>query len=153
MENFERTMAIKILLVWCMRICESCISRVSTNVNFYFTIWKCQCLSITRLSTECPEGTYKSFIGPTPCQPCPQYSTSHNGSTAPEDCVCRHGEFTILSDQRKCQSYENEELVRLGNSWIGDDQSHKSRVKLSESLGHFSVDMLEGVIGDVYYAS
>ncbi|XP_061195263.1 vascular endothelial growth factor receptor 3-like [Saccostrea echinata] len=64
---------------------------------------------------QCPEGSFKSFIGPAACTPCPQYSTSQIGSTSEEQCVCQYGEFKILSDQeRKCQRYENEEFVRLG---------------------------------------
>lgn len=63
----------------------------------------------------CPKGTFKPLIGPRTCTPCPEYSTSMDGSTSPEHCVCQHGEFQIMSDQeRKCQRYENEELVRLG---------------------------------------
>lgn len=67
----------------------------------------------------CPKGTFKPLIGPRTCTPCPKYSTSMDGSTSPEHCVCQHGEFQIMSDQeRKCQRYENEELVRLGKETI-----------------------------------
>ncbi|XP_062567891.1 platelet-derived growth factor receptor beta-like, partial [Saccostrea cucullata] len=64
---------------------------------------------------QCPEGSFKSFVGQAPCTTCPQYSTSHRASTSADHCVCQYGEFKILSDQkRKCQRYENEEIVRLG---------------------------------------
>lgn len=67
----------------------------------------------------CPKGTFKPLIGPRTCTPCPEYSTSMDGSTSPEHCVCQHGEFQIMSDQeRKCQRYENEELVRLGKETV-----------------------------------
>lgn len=67
----------------------------------------------------CPRGTFKPLIGPMMCSPCPEYSTSMDGSTSLEHCVCQHGKFQIMSDQeRKCQRYENEELVRLGKEII-----------------------------------
>nr|XP_022300947.1 receptor tyrosine-protein kinase erbB-4-like [Crassostrea virginica] len=63
---------------------------------------------------KCPRGTFKSLIGDKGCTPCPEYSTSEAGSTTVDQCECQHGEFQIFSEQsRKCQRFENEELMRF----------------------------------------
>ena len=97
---------------------ERCIS---THNNYYLQPQSNQSNNQSCVS-ECPRGTFKSLIGDKGCTPCPEYSTSKAGSTTVDQCECQHGEFQIFSEQsRKCQRFENEELMRFGNPNLIDN--------------------------------
>ena len=48
------------------------------------------------LCLSCPNGTFKNYVGPGPCSPCPAHSTSNNGSYDVNSCTCNAGYYKVL---------------------------------------------------------
>ena len=134
--------SVKVSKIWINKRYTKCYALnwcISTHNYYYLQPQSYQSInqSINQLInqscvSECPKGTFKSLIGNKGCTPCPEYSTSEAGSTSVDQCECQHGEFQIFSEQsRKCQRYENEELMRFGNpdhfkslTFFGIQKSH-----------------------------
>ncbi len=71
----------------------------STNQSFFLSeLNRTQAyLADKEICHPCPNGTFKGFVGPGPCSPCPLHSTSNNKSLDVTSCVCNAGYYKVSS--------------------------------------------------------